>query len=258
MITKRELQDYARLKGINLGNAEKDYLIDIALMSISSHTKNEIVFKGGTCLYKFHKLDRFSEDIDFSAISTIDLDVLVSRIISDFERFGIKAIIHKKKESYNSILITFKIEGPLFFGRQISCATLGIDMNLKSPVFLEPEFLTYNSSYPDISRVSVLCMRKEEIFAEKIRAIITRNRARDLFDLYFLIDKGVFADESLVNKKMEYYNIKFNFNELVKKIKAFEKSWEKELAGFASSTPKFEEISRKVIHMLKDNYLRKK
>ena len=42
-------------------------------MSISNHTKNELVFKGGTCLYKFYKFNRFSEDIDFSALSPIDL-----------------------------------------------------------------------------------------------------------------------------------------------------------------------------------------
>ena len=258
MITKKELQDYARLKGLNLGNDEKDYLIDIALLSISNRIKNELVFKGGTCLYKFHKLNRFSEDIDFSASFDVDLDVLSSHIALDFERFGIKAVIHKKKDFHNSILITFKIEGPLFSGKDVSCATLGMDVNLKSPVILEPEFLTYNSLYPDISRVSALCMRKEEIFAEKIRAIITRNRARDLFDLYFLIEEGASADESLVNKKMEYYDTKFDINELVKKVKAFEKSWEKELASFASSIPKFGVVSKKVIYMLKNNYLHKK
>lgn len=254
MITRKELQEYAKLKGLILGNAEKDYLIDIALMSISNHTKKELVFKGGTCLYKFYKLNRFSEDIDFSAVSNIDLGVLVSHIISDFEKFGIKAVMHKKKESHNSVLITLRIEGPLFSGKQISYATLGLDINLKSSVVLEPEFFTYNSFYPDIASVSALCMKQEEIFAEKIRALMLRRRSRDLFDLHFLIEKGVYADIKLIDKKMEYYNKKFDLNKLIINIKLLEKLWKRELQGFADSTPEFNLVSKKIINELNNHY----
>ncbi len=62
MISIDELKKMAKIKGLSLGNAEKDYLIDIVLLLISRNTKDELVFKGGTCLYKFHNLDRFSED----------------------------------------------------------------------------------------------------------------------------------------------------------------------------------------------------
>ena len=64
MISLDELISKARLKSMSLGNAEKDYLIDLTLFSISKNTKDELVFKGGTCLSKFYNLDRFSEDID--------------------------------------------------------------------------------------------------------------------------------------------------------------------------------------------------
>ena len=89
MITRKELEEIARLKGLSLGNTEKDYLLDIALLSISKNTKNELVFKGGTCLYKFYKLNRFSEDLDFSAVKKTNINLLIKNIISDFERFGI-------------------------------------------------------------------------------------------------------------------------------------------------------------------------
>src|SRR3990167_9382115 len=124
MITKKELQDYARLKGLTLGNAEKDYLIDIALLSISRNTKNELVFKGGTCLYKFHKLNRFSEDLDFSATDKIDLNKLISSIILDFEKFGVKVVLHKEKEQHNSTLITLRLEDPLFSGSTMTYASI--------------------------------------------------------------------------------------------------------------------------------------
>lgn len=103
MINKKELAEFARLKGLTLGNTEKDYLIDLALLSISKNTKNELVFKGGTCLYKFYKLNRFSEDLDFSSRECIDINKLINNVIQDFSRFEIKANQHKKK----SLLIQY-------------------------------------------------------------------------------------------------------------------------------------------------------
>src|SRR3989344_7461890 len=193
MITKKELQGIARIKGLSLGNAEKDYLIDIALSSIFQHTKNELVFKGGTCLYKFYKLNRFSEDIDFSAVRDIDIAELVNRVISDFGRYGIKAAQREKQELHNSVLIALRIEGPLFGGKPTTYASLGIDINLKSPALLEPEALNYDSFYPEVPAIHALCMQPQEIFAEKVRAILTRKKARDLFDLNFLLEKGIYA-----------------------------------------------------------------
>ena len=254
MLSKKDLQDYARLKGLNLGNAEKDYLIDIALLSISRNTKNELVFKGGTCLYKFHRLGRFSEDLDFSAVYKINIDNLISHMLSDFEKFGVRAFMHKKEEPYNSILITLRLEGPLFSGKPMTYASIGVDINLKSSVDLEPEFLEYNSSYPDIPKISVLCMRREEIFAEKIRALMTRARARDLFDLDFLLKKKVYSEEQLIAKKMGYYNKEFSISKIIQKIKSLDKRWEKELSGFTSETPGFQKTSKEVIEYLKKYY----
>lgn len=254
MITKKELQDYAKLKGLNLGNAEKDYLIDIALSIISRNIKNELVFKGGTCLYKFYKLNRFSEDIDFSAVDKIDINALISKIILNFNRYGIKVNLHSKREPYNSVLITLRAEGPLFNGTAMTYAGLGIDINLKSSVLLEPEFLGYDSVYPEIAKVSALCMKPEEIFAEKIRALMSRNRARDLFDLNFLIEKNIYADLNVIAKKMEYYNEKFDLSKLISRIKDLEKYWKKELTGFTILVPDFNPTVDKVISNLKRHY----
>ena len=50
MISIEELRKISKLKGIfNLGNTEKDYIQDIVLLSISRNTKDEMIFKGGTC-----------------------------------------------------------------------------------------------------------------------------------------------------------------------------------------------------------------
>lgn len=254
MITKKELEEIARLKGMNLGNAEKDYLLDIALLSISRNTKNELVFKGGTCLYKFYNLSRFSEDLDFSAVKEIDVDKLIQKVILDFEKFGIKANMHKKKEPYNSILITLRIEGPLFNGKSMSYANIGIDINKKSEVMMVPDINTYTPIYQEVPQINVLCMALEEIFSEKIRALMSRERARDLFDLHFLLQKGISADELLISKKMLYYNEKFYVKKLCSKISMFSSNWNKELVGLTKVLPNFEKVKEETIKKLNEIY----
>ena len=69
---------------------EKDYLIDLMLKVISvNKLSNVLEFKGGTALYVFHGLNRFSEDLDFSYIGedkeiNKHIDNLIEPIIKDF------------------------------------------------------------------------------------------------------------------------------------------------------------------------------
>jgi predicted nucleotidyltransferase component of viral defense system len=101
MITKKELEEIARIKGLTLGNAEKDYLIDIALLSISKNTKNELVFKGGTALKKCYFGDyRFSEDLDYTLIEDTSTDPeAIRQYLTEvfgtlYEHFGLKISSH--------------------------------------------------------------------------------------------------------------------------------------------------------------------
>ncbi len=246
MITKKELQECAHLKGLSLGNAEKEYLIDMALLSISNHTKNELVFKGGTCLYKFHRLDRFSEDLDFSAITEINVKRLINSIIVDFEKFGIRVKNYRQKEPYQSLLVTLRIEGPLFTGKTQSYANLGIDINMKSQVYVEPEILSYTPIYQEIPTIHALCMRKEEIFAEKVRAIMTRDKARDVYDLWFLVQKGIKADADLIEKKLEYYKMHFQQEAFTNAIRQKNKIWHNELKPLLRTVPSFTAVRQAI------------
>jgi predicted nucleotidyltransferase component of viral defense system len=63
MLNYEELENIAKLKRLSLKNGEKDYLQDLLLFIIYSNVGEELIFKGGTCLYKIYKLNRFSEDL---------------------------------------------------------------------------------------------------------------------------------------------------------------------------------------------------
>src|SRR3989338_6059105 len=108
MISLEELKGKAKIKGLSLGNAEKDYLLDLVLFSISKNTGDELIFKGGTCLYKFYNLQRFSEDVDFTATKPLEIEKLVEKIIADLKQFGVNCRLHAKREPFNSAFLTLR------------------------------------------------------------------------------------------------------------------------------------------------------
>jgi predicted nucleotidyltransferase component of viral defense system len=61
--------------------------------------------------------------------------------------------------------------------------------------------------------------------AEKIRAILTRNKGRDIYDLWFLVSQGISLNENLILEKLKYYKIDdFDKLALIEKIKNFGKN----------------------------------
>lgn len=251
MISIDEIKRIAWLKGIkSAGNAEKDYLLDIALLSVSRSTKDELIFKGGTCLSKFYKLDRFSEDLDFTLRKELDIDGLLKKICSVLSSFGIESEIRDKKSAYNSVMATIRAKGPLYKNTPMSLSNIGIDINLKSSIDMEPEPARYNSLYPDVPSFSILVMQEPEILAEKIRAVMTRTKARDVYDIWFLLGKGVEFDEILARKKTEYYKQEWNPKEFIKRIDAQKAAWKTELGPIVSAVPDFREVKKLILEKI--------
>ncbi len=252
MISIEEIKKISKLKGINnMGNAEKDYLLDIALLSISRNTKDELVFKGGTCLYKFYKLDRFSEDIDFTLKKHLDIGNLTKKIIIDFNSFGIEAEIKSKKVVRNSTMITIRTRGPLYRGTSQSFSCIRIDINHKSEINTATRTAKYISPYQDIPSYTLNIMQAKEILAEKIRAIMTRSKARDIYDLWFLMGQGVEFDEKLTEEKLKFYKEKWDAKEFADKIGMRKAIWNNELRCLLPNVPDFQKTRESIFEKMK-------
>ncbi len=248
MITKSELFEVARLKGIsNVGYAEKDYLLELLLFSLAKNTKQELIFKGGTALYKFYKLERFSEDLDFSEAKATDIDSLIKKTLFDLSKFKVETKVFKVREPFNSILITFRAKGPLYDGRPQTFSSLRVDINKESTVELKPLRLRFASLYTEIPPFYILVMQEKEILAEKIRTIMARNKARDLFDAFALIEKGTEIDSDLIEKKLKYYSLEFSKKELSEAIDKKQNLWVHELKHLLNEVPSFIDVKRKVL-----------
>ncbi|MGC8730614.1 MAG: nucleotidyl transferase AbiEii/AbiGii toxin family protein [Candidatus Micrarchaeia archaeon] len=264
MLSKDELNEYIEKTGMqNLWQVERDYLQHIILRAIYSKVSKGLVFKGGTALQKLNIIDRFSIDLDFtSSLSNEEISnimVYVSDVLNDL---GIRNKYNyyndnKHKESFN---VNFEIEGPYFVATRSEKAKVAIKLQIskREEVLLGQKAESITPIYKDISPYVVAVMNMEEVAAEKVRAIMTRNKPRDVYDLYILIKKGYNLHEFIVRKKLASY-VNFSLKDFEKAIDKKRDPWNIELKNLLYKQridrgfPKFEDCKATILDFFKNN-----
>jgi len=239
MIDMPTLTRVARTKGIvNLGYAEKDYFQDILLLAVSREVPR-LVFKGGTALFKLHGLDRFSDDLDFTGRLTRPEVLRLARYVDDFGY----PVETAAKEVRGGMLASFAVRGFLYQGTPQSMARVRLDASWKDEGVMATEWRTYFPPYGDAPSFRIQTMIVEEILAEKVRALLYRRKARDAYDTWFLLNKGVRVDESVLRRKTSIYKAKLGKSSLYDAMNAISKRWKSELKPMVANLPDFGEVS---------------
>lgn len=207
MIDKRELLERARERKLTLQIIEKNYVLGWLLSGLSMMPN--IIFKGGTALSKiyFPEIWRLSEDLDF-AFPGEDLKNIrpqIEQALSQAERkSGIKFKI--KSQHLNPLDLQLKIQYDALLGRN----WVKLDVT-KEEVLDTVGSRKLKQSYSDYPDIKLKVESFEEIFAEKLRALIERNKCRDYYDVWQLLklkpDRKKTKD--LFFKKCEVKQIKF-------------------------------------------------
>jgi hypothetical protein len=214
------LMETGRKKGlVNREHIEKDYFQDWFLHNLFKRT-NQLVFKGGTALYKIYKMPRFSEDLDFTMLENFDTEDLIRAVA---KMMGGEAKIRKTEESQ---LFKIGLKGLL-----TRYNTLRIDISVKNRVLEGFDVRNYVPEYIDINPFSLRVLRPEEMVAEKIHSLLAREKARDLYDLFFLLRISKF-DRKLADRKLSIFGMKFAFSEFKERIDHIGSLWEHELKSF--------------------------
>jgi len=246
MISRKELEEYAKLRGMkNIGQAEKDYFQNILLFIIYKNFGSEIIFKGGTALSKCYGLNRFSEDLDFTCKNEFDFKIIQEGL----KRFNLDFEI-EKEEFERSKSYILKIKGPLFNGTKNSRCKLILDFSFREEVLTQPKIKNLGRFLEEIPSFDVLVMSQEEILAEKIRAILTRNKARDVYDLYFLIESKTELNTELVNNKLNYYKTRFDKEDFIRSVKNKKDIWKSELSGLIENVPDFNFVLKDILKII--------
>lgn len=248
MISKSELIRIAEMKHLPLRNAEKDYLLEFLLYSLSDDRRS-LVFKGGTALYKFYNLNRFSEDLDFDAIEKrFDADKLIKKTIRNLELSGMQRALAEKIEYKNEINIRFSIRGPLYDGSKNSMSRVTLNISKRErPIAPITKLLI--STYPEIPSFELSVLDIDEIAAEKIRCILTREKPRDIYDLWFLSKKDIMLDVSLINKKLKIYKLTYAQQKFIKKVNEKQKMWKRDLQDLIiGNLPEFNNVVAELVN----------
>ncbi len=234
MIKKEELLRIASLKGLQPRFAELDYLQDITLLGIYREFGNKLVFKGGTCLYKLYKLNRFSEDLDFTAEKGFKQKDFFAKLPYIFSLFNLNCSV-KVEPFPRSINVYLEINGPLYDGRKESRSRIILNISSREKVFSSPLRIPYISSYQEVRPFDIYAMEEREILAEKVRTVYQREKARDVYDIWYLLAiKKVPVDFILVRKKLSYLNLTFSKDIFLKRMEKKKTNWQRDLSALIS------------------------
>ncbi len=245
MLGLKELKKISSNEGIPQATIEKDYALSIALKIIAkSRLANNIVFKGGTAIRKaYFKEARYSEDLDFNVNGVTKKEIVkeLSQLLSDKEIDGVKFQKIEPEETGAGLKANIKFTGPLNYAQRIR-----FDFNFRENAVKKPAKMDMIDFYK-IGTHSIFVLSLEEILAEKIHALSTRNAPRDLYDFWFLTKNKVQKNNELIRQKFSYYNEKHDKNKTLQNIQKMEPKWKDDLKRLMKNLPEFKNLAKEAI-----------
>lgn len=213
MIAKEQIYLLAKKGKVNQTTVFREYLQIFFLSELYSQKQSkDIFFKGGTALHLIYKAPRFSEDLDFSVgLKSNDFSIFILKLLKEISKKEAIKFKEKKSIAGKRFLLTAT---PMVLPYE---TFVNLDFSFREKI-MAPQKSIIETDYPVLFTSYIYHLSKDEIFAEKIRALLTRAKGRDLYDLWYLITQGAQIDKTLVKEKLKYYHL-----EKVKKDKILEK-----------------------------------
>ena len=199
MISKEEINRIARAEGLRFDQIEKDHVILWILQALAQPELKPKgwVFKGGTCLrHCFYSGYRFSEDLDYSCREDSGGLDRARDLLSDVSVWvQSNAFFRLAVKEARTIEGDFQVELPVEYSRggarRHGLPEIKIHLTFDEPILTKPTVRSVTPLYSDLSAFTVATYTKEEILAEKMRALLQQQmkwpRPRDLYDLWFIL-----------------------------------------------------------------------
>lgn len=228
----RDLTNIAQYNKFNRDTLEKVLRLSelLKLFNENEEFKGKYVLKGGTainlCLFDFPRL---SVDIDMNFNSNSSKEEMLEtrelhrKLISAFVSLDGYTIDPKSR-------FTFTLDSYLlkYTNAAGSRDNIKIELNYSNRIqILEP--VNYKLSSKIIDNESILALNKVELYGSKIAALIGRTTARDIFDVFQLINKQILLDSELdmLKKCSIFYLLTSNeFQSLGDLLNQFKKNME--------------------------------
>lgn len=219
MISRDQIIAFARKEKTNESTVFREYLQTIFLRTLYEQKGSEhIFFKGGTAVHLMFQAPRFSEDLDFTVMMNEKaFTPFISSVFKNIAQEEEVTFKPRKTIVGKRFLLTAKPQNMQF------ATFINLDFSFREKV-LQPMESILDSPYPIIITSFIHHLSPSEICAEKVRALLTRHKGRDLFDLWFLLSKGVALDRDMITKKIAHYQLSGDqFPTLIQRIKKYTK-----------------------------------
>jgi predicted nucleotidyltransferase component of viral defense system len=202
MIDTAEIQAKAQEFEISTANVERDYVFGWLLFNLftASNIKDQIFLKGGNALRKgYFESTRFSVDLDFGTPGDIGPDALLQEFQNACASIEVATNVHflqaehRIKEKFaasDAPIASLKVYELRLYFRDFYGSSdhirirISIDFTRYDKVLLPIQTVAIIHPYTDAAAVkcNIRCMKLEEIIATKLKCILQRQHAPDLFD----------------------------------------------------------------------------
>lgn len=141
---------------------------------------SSVCFKGGTALRLIFGSPRFSEDLDFSAPLTPikSLENLVIDTLQVIEKENLETeIVESKKTTWGYLSHL-----------QIHSTALELNISMRD-ADIESQVITLAGDF--LPPYTIVSLAPSQLVTQKLTALLTRQKPRDFYDLYFILRKNL-------------------------------------------------------------------
>lgn len=194
MLTYESLIEQAKLREMphtKIRGILREYLQILILKEIyRDEAGKRLYFTGGTYLRLVHNLKRFSEDLDFNIdkMRQKEFEKLLLKVGNELKRVGLEVKVqfaHWQKVLVSKLTFSNVEERYNVISRYSKKEGIVIKIESNRPTWkIESETQTisgFGEFYPCI------CTDRSALFADKIDALIKKDRARHLYDIMFML-----------------------------------------------------------------------
>lgn len=199
MITQAQIEALAKDSHIDSFTIMREYLQLLFLSYLYQEKEaGKIYFKGGTAIKLLLGSPRFSEDLDFSTIYTRKQTIRIIRKVEgvmqkELPELKIPLLYSGKKG------IRFRIKYQPVDSKYPLVIRLDFNLMAKTEkTAISPLVTKFPIAiFPLISHLS-----DKQILSQKISALLSRDKGRDFFDIWFLLERNIPFDPKLLTKQL--------------------------------------------------------
>lgn len=187
MITSQTISQLATKLQTTQLNVRREYVQHLFLSHFYQQPQSTVfLFKGGTALRLLHGSPRFSEDLDFDCIlprfQQAVIEELLEKCLVALQAESVPFALEEAKGTSGGYLalLTFQVDQ--------QPVRLQLEISLRSTQKTGELLIVASDFLPPYTAYSLAL---DTLVAEKITALLNRQKARDFYDLYFILRRGL-------------------------------------------------------------------